>query len=156
MARPPLARDGWSRADALVASLIVAAGAGMVLESGPLGAGVAAAVAVAWLGAGVPYAFVLGQVGLVVGLGGGPTTTPVAQTALVALPIADLAVGRTYAAALAAVAVAAATTAALLLVDRIVASTPVAGLLMVALFGVAVYGIHRYEQVALGLAGEAE
>ena len=155
MARPPLARDGWSRADALAASLIVAAGAGMVLESGPLGAGVAAAVAVAWLGVGVPYAFVLGQVGLVVGLDGG-TTTPVAQTALVALLIADHAVGRTYAAASAAVAVAAATTAALLLVGRAVASTPVAGLLLIAAAGVAVYGIHRYEQVALGLAGEAE
>ena len=156
MARPPLARNGWSRADALAASLIVAAGAGMVLESGPLGAGVAAAVAVAWLGAGAPYAFVLGQVGLVVGLGGGPTTTPVAQTALVVLLIADLAVGRTYAVALAAVAVATVATGVLLLVDSTAANALVAGLLMIAAAGVAVYGIHRYEQVALGLAGEAE
>jgi hypothetical protein len=155
MARPPLGRDGWSRADALAASLIVAAGAGMVLESGPLGAGVAAAVAVAWLGAGVPYAFVLGQVGLV-GLGGGPTTTPVAQTALVLLLITDLAVGRTYAVALAAVAVATVATGVLLLVDSAAANALLAGLLMIAAAGVAVYGIHRYEQVALGLAGEAE
>ena len=156
MARPPLARDGWSRADALAASLIVAAGAGMVLESGPLGAGVAAAVAAAWLGAGVPYAFVLGQVGLVVGLGGGPTATLVAQTALVVLLITDLAVGRTYAVALAAVAVATVATGVLLLVDSAAANAFLAGLLMIAAAGVAVYGIHRYEQVALGLAGEAE
>ena len=156
MARPPLARDGWSRADALAASLVVAAGAGMVLESGPLGAGVAAAVAVAWLGAGVPYAFVLGQVGLVVGLDGGPATTPVAQAALVVLLIADLAVGRTYAVALAAVAVATVATGVLLLVDSTATNALVAGLLMIAAAGVAVYGIHRYEQVALGLAGEAE
>ena len=139
-----------------MAGLIVAAGAGMVLESGPLGAGVAAAVAVAWLGAGAPYAFVLGQVGLVVGLGGSPTTTPVAQTALVVLLITDLAVGRTYAVALAAVAVATVATGVLLLVDSTAANALVAGLLMIAAAVVAVYGIHRYEQVALGLTGEAE
>ena len=169
MARSPLARDEWTRADALVAIFIVAAGTGMVLESDPLGAGagvvleggafgagVAAAVAVAWLVAGTPYAFVVGQVGLVVGLDGGPTTTPVSQTVLVLLLITDVAVGRTYAAASAAVAVAAATTAALLLVDRAVANALVAGLLMMAMAGIVVYGIHRYERVALGLAGESE
>jgi hypothetical protein len=167
MARPPLARDGWTRADALVASLIVVAGAGMALESDPLGAGagvvleggvlgvgIAAAVAVAWLVAGTPYAFVVGQVGLVVGLDGGPTTTPVTQTALVLLLIADVAVGRTYAAA--SVAVATVTIGVLLLVDRAAANALVAGLLMVAAAGVAVYGIHRYERVALGLAGDSE
>ena len=167
MARPPLARDGWTRADALVASLIVVAGAGMALESDPLGAsagvvleggafgaGVAAAVAVAWLVAGTPYAFVVGQVGLVVGLDGGPMTTPVAQTALVLLLIVDVAVGRTYAAA--SVAVATVTIGVLLLVDRAAANTLVAGLLMVAAAGVAVYAIHRYERVALGLAGDSE
>jgi len=167
MARSPLARDGWTRADALVAIFIVAAGTGMVLESDPLGtgagvvleggafgAGVAAAVAVAWLVAGTPYAFVVGQVGLVVGLDGGPTTTPVSQTVLVLLLITDVAVDRTYAAA--SVAVAAATTAALLLVDRAVANALVAGLLMMAMAGIVVYGIHRYERVALGLAGESE
>ena len=167
MARSPLARDEWTRADALVAIFIVAAGTGMVLESDPLGtgagvvleggafgAGVAAAVAVAWLVAGTPYAFVVGQVGLVVGLDGGPTTTPVSQTVLVLLLITDVAVDRTYAAA--SVAVAAATTAALLLVDRVVANALVAGLLMMAMAGIVVYGIHRYERVALGLAGESE
>ena len=167
MARSPLARDEWTRADALVAIFIVAAGTGMVLESDPVGtgagvvleggafgAGVAAAVAVAWLVAGTPYAFVVGQVGLVVGLDGGPTTTPVSQTVLVLLLITDVAVDRTYAAA--SVAVAAATTAALLLVDRAVANALVAGLLMMAMAGIVVYGIHRYERVALGLAGESE
>ena len=167
MTRPPLARDGWTRADALVASLIVVAGAGMVLESDPLGAGagvvleggafgagVAAAVAVAWLVAGTPYAFVVGQVGLVVGLDGGPMTTPVAQTALVLLLIVDVAVGRTYAAA--SVAVATVTIGVLLLVDRAAANALVAGLLMVAAAGITVYGIHRYERVALGLAGDSE
>ena len=169
MARPPLARDGWTRADALVASLIVVAGAGMVLESDPLGAGagvvldgdafgagVAAAVAVTWLGAGTPYAFVVGQVGLVVGLDGGPTTTPVSQMVLVLLLITDVAVGRTYAATSAAIAVAAATTAALLFVDRVVANALVAGPLMMAMAGIVVYGVHRYERVALGLAGDSE
>ena len=167
MARPPLARDGWTRADVLVASLIVVAGAGMALESDPLGAGagvvleggvlgvgIAAAVAVAWLVAGTPYAFVVGQVGLVVGLDGGPTTTPVAQTTLVLLLIVDVAVGRTYAAA--SIAVATVTIGVLLLVDRAAANTLVAGLLMVAAAGITVYGIHRYERVALGLVGEAE
>jgi len=156
MAPRSLAHDGRSRADALVASLVVAASAGMVFESGPLGAGVAAAVAVAWLAAGVPYAFAVGQAGLVVGLDGGPTTTPFAQTALVVLLFTDIAVGRTDAVDSAAVAVAAATTATLLLVDRAVASTLVAGLLILTLSGVAVYAIHRYERVALGLVGEAE
>ena len=169
MARPPLARDGWTRADALVASLIVVAGAGMALESDPLGAsagvvleggafgaGVAAAVAVAWLVAGTPYAFVVGQVGLVVGLDGGPTTTPVAQTALVLLLIADVAVGRTHAAAPTVLAVGAVTTAVLLLVGRVVSSTLQSALLMVTAAGVAAYGIHRYERVALGLAGDSE
>ena len=169
MVRPPLARDGWTRADALVASLIVVAGAGMALESDPLGAsagvvleggafgaGVAAAVAVAWLVAGTPYAFVVGQVGLVVGLDGGPTTTPVTQTALVLLLIADVAVGRTSAAASTVLAVGAVTTAVLLLVGRVVPSTLQSALLMVAVAGVAAYGIHRYERVALGLAGDSE
>ena len=154
MARPPLARDRWRRADALLGSIVAVAGAEMLLEGGVLGVGIAAAVAITWLGAGTPYAFVVGQVGLVVGLDGGPTTTPVAQTALVLLLIADVAVGRTYAAA--SVAVATVTIGVLLLVDRAAANALVAGLLMVAAAGVAVYGIHRYEQVALGLAGDSE
>ena len=154
MARPPLARDRWRRADALLGSIVAVAGAEMLLEGGVLGVGIAAAVAITWLGAGTPYAFVVGQVGLVVGLDGGPTTTPVAQMALVLLLIADVAVGRTYAAA--SVAVATVTIGVLLFVDRAAANALVAGLLMIAAAGVAVYGIHRYERVALGLAGDSE
>ena len=156
MARPPLARDRWRRADALLGSIVAVAGAEMLLEGGVLGVGIAAAVAVTWLGAGTPYAFVVGQIGLVVGLDGGPTTTPVAQTALVLLLIADVAVGRTSAAAPTVLAVGTVTTAVLLLVGRVVPSTLQSALLMVAVAGVAAYGIHRYERVALGLAGDSE
>ena len=83
-------------------------------------------------------------------------TTPVAQTALVLLLIADVAVGRTSAAAWTMLAVGAVTTAVLLLVGRVVPSTLQSALLMVAVAGVAAYGIHRYERVALGLAGDSE
>ncbi len=156
MARPPLARDHWRRGDALLGSIVVVAGAGLFLKSGVPGVGVAAATAAVWLWAGAPYAFVVGQIGLVVGLDGGPTATPIAQTALVLFLIADVAVGRTYATASAVVAAGIATTAVLLLVDRAVAGTLLAGLVMLGATGVAAYSVHRYERVALGLAGDAE
>ncbi|WP_254840924.1 hypothetical protein [Natronomonas marina] len=156
MAEGVLARGRWTKGDALVGVVILATGAAMVFEGGILGAGVAAAVAVLWIAAGTPYAFVLGQVGLVVGLDGGPTTTPIAQAALVLLLITDVTVDRTYAAGAAALAVAALTTAVLLYADRALTGTETTGFLMLATTAGAVYGIHRYERVALGLAGDPE
>ena len=118
-------------------------------RSAALGAGLAVAVLLAWLAAGVPYAFVVGQVGLVVGPDAG-TTTLALQAVLVGLLLVD--VGERHDRQVLAVTAGA---AAGLLGLIVVVDGPfaTAGALLAAV-GAAGYFLHRYELVALGLAGD--
>jgi len=119
-------------------------------RSAALGAGLAVAVLLAWLAAGVPYAFIVGQVGLVVGPGAG-TTALALQAVLVGLLLVD--VGERHDRQVLAVTAGAAAglLGLIVVVDGLLAT---AGALLAAV-GAAGYLLHRYELVALGLAGDA-
>ena len=119
-------------------------------RSAALGAGLAVAVPLAWLVAGVPYAFVVGEVGLVVGPGAGTTTALALQAVLVGLLLVD--VGERHDRQVLAVT-AGATTGLLGLIVVVDGLLVAAGALLVAV-GAAGYLLHRYELVALGLAGD--
>jgi len=115
----------------------------------------ALAVVAVYLVAGTPYAFLAGQVGLVVGLGGGPMATPLAQALLVAALLVDVAVDRNPADRNATVLVG---TFAAVVLFAIMASTPGTALTAGVLLGataLVVYTIHRYERLALDLVGDA-
>ena len=114
-----------------------------------LGAGLAVAVPLAWLVAGVPYAFVVGQVGLVVGPDAG--TTLALQAVLVGLLLVD--VGERHDRQVLAVTAGAA--AGLLGLIVVVDGLLVAAGALLAAVGAAGYLLHRYELVALGLVGDA-
>ncbi len=120
--------------------------------TGPVVAGLVVLVRVA---AGTPYAFVVGQVGLVVGLDGGPTTTPVAQAVLVGLLVDDVAAGRTPRDATRTALVATATAVGLFAILEYADGTLVAGAAVLAATALAGYTIHRYERLSLGLVGDS-
>ena len=119
-------------------------------RSAALGAGLAVAMLLAWLAAGVPYAFVVGQIGLVIGPGAG-TTALALQAALVGLLLVD--VGERHDRQVLAVTAGAAAglLGLIVVVDGLLAT---AGALLAAV-GAAGYLLHRYELVALGLVGDA-
>lgn len=119
-------------------------------RSAALGAGLAVAMLLAWLAAGVPYAFVVGQIGLVVGPGAG-TTALALQAVLVGLLLVD--VGERHDRQVLAVTAGAA--AGLLGLIVVVDGLLVAAGALLAAVGAAGYLLHRYELVALGLVGDA-
>jgi hypothetical protein len=121
----------------------------------PAGPLVAVLVLGAWLLADAPYAFVVGQVGLVVGLDGGPSSTPVAQAALVGVLVADVAATHRGAERLQTALVLAATAVVLLAIVEYEASTSVAAAAVLAVTALIGYTIHRYERLRLGLVGDA-
>jgi len=121
----------------------------------PAGPLVAVLVLGAWLLADAPYAFVVGQVGLVVGLDGGPSSTPVAQAALVGVLVADVAATHRGAERLRTALVLGATALLLLAIVEYEASTPVAAAAVLAVTALVGYTIHRYERLRLGLVGDA-
>ena len=120
--------------------------------AGPL---VAVLVLGAWLLADAPYAFVVGQVGLVVGLDGGPSSTPVAQAALVGILVADVAAAHRGGDRARTALVAGATALLLFAIVEYEASTPVAAAAVLAVTALVGYTIHRYERLRLGLVGDA-
>ena len=122
----------------------------------PAGPLVAVLVLGAWLLADAPYAFVVGQVGLVVGLDGGPSSTPVAQAALVGVLVADVAATHRGAERLRTALVLGATALLLLAIVEYEASTPGAAAAVLAVTALVGYTIHRYERLRLGLVGDAE
>lgn len=126
-------------------------------DGGALVAGVVAAVGVVlvWLVAGTPYAFAVGQVGLVVGLDGGLTATPLTQTLLVAMLVVDLIVGRPLADLLATYVVSGTTVLGLLAIVHYGTGVLRTGGMVLLVTGLVVYSIHRYERLALDLVGEA-
>lgn len=116
---------------------------------------VALAVVAVYLVAGTPYAFLTGQVGLVVGLGGGPTATPAAQALLVAPLLIDVAVDRDPGDHLATFLVATVAAGALGAVMTYTPGTALTGGVLLGATAFAVYSIHRYERLALDLVGDA-
>lgn len=142
----------WDRA---VSGLAVAVAAVALVATGGLrGVPIAAGLVAVWLLAGAPYAFVVGQVGLVVGLDGGLTATSAAQAALIAMLVVDVVTGRSTDIAVETVGVTGAAVGGLLAVYLSAEGTILtAGLLLVAT-GLAVYTVHRYERLALDLVGE--
>jgi len=143
------------REDLTLAGLAVAVAAVALVATGGLrGVLVAAALVGVWLLAGAPYAFVVGQVGLVVWLDGGLTATSAAQAALIAMLAVDVATGRSTDIAVETVGVTGAAVGGLLAIYLSAEGTILtAGLLLVAT-GLAVYTVHRYERLALDLVGE--
>jgi len=121
--------------------------------AGPL---VAVLVLGAWLLADAPYAFVVGQVGLVVGLDGGPSHSPVAQAALVGVLVAHVATAHRGGDRVRTALVAGATALLLFAIVEYGASTPVAAAALLVVTALVGYTIHRYERLRLGLVGEAE
>lgn len=119
------------------------------------GVAVGVAVLVVYLATGTPYAFLVGQVGLVVGLGGGPTTTPGVQALLVAPLVLDASLDRDPGDRVATFLVAIVAAVSLFAILAYTAGTLVAGILLLAVTGLAVYTIHRYERLALELVGDA-
>lgn len=128
---------------------------GAVPGGDPAGPLVAVLVLGVWLLADAPYAFVVGQVGLVVGLGGGPSSTPVAQAALVGILVADVAATHRGAERLRTALVLGATALLLLAIVEYEASTPGAAAAVLAVTALVGYTIHRYERLRLGLVGDA-
>ena len=149
----------------VVAAAVLAVGAdvvGLLARDGgaapggdPAGPLVAVLVLGAWLLADARYAFVVGQVGLVVGLDGGPSSTPVAQAALVGVLVADVAATHRGAERLQTALVLAATAVVLLAIVEYEASTSVAAAAVLAVTALIGYTIHRYERLRLGLVGDA-
>ncbi|PSQ18680.1 hypothetical protein BRD02_00155 [Halobacteriales archaeon QS_8_69_73] len=153
--RGPRRRLGRSDTGLAVLGVSAVLGGVVALEAAgtrgaALGAGLAVAMLLAWLAVGVPYAFVVGQVGLVVGPGAG-TTALALQAILVGLLLVD--VGERHDRQVLAVTAGAAAglLGLIVVVDGLLAA---AGALLAAV-GAAGYLLHRYELVALGLAGDA-
>lgn len=154
----------WPGAAILVAAAVLAVGGDVVgvlagrtaPVADPTGPLVAVVLVLTWLVAGVPYAFVVGQVGLVVGLDGGPTTTPVTQAVLVALLVVDVASAQRGDDRIRTVLVATVSALALLAILDTVADPLRAGGVILASTALAAYAIHRYERLSLGLVGGME
>ena len=121
----------------------------------PAGPLVAVLVLGAWLLADAPYAFVVGQVGLVIGLDGGPSSTPVAQAALVGVLVADIATAHRGGDRVRTGLVAGATALLLFAIVEYGDSTPVAAAAVLVVTALVGYTIHRYERLRLGLVGDA-
>jgi hypothetical protein len=145
----------WSRGEQILGVLIAGVGVTLVVAGELPGAVLAALFVAVWLLAGTPSAFVVGQVGLVVGLDGG-LTTPLPQAALLVVLLVDAAIGRDPATAAGSLAVSAAATAGLLTLQTAIVAPLLAGGAIIGSSGLVVYVIHRYEQLALGLVGEPE
>jgi hypothetical protein len=133
---------------------VAAAAAALAVVGGLRGALVGAAVVGVWLRAGAPYAFVVGQVGLVVGLDGGLTTTSAPQAALVALLLVDVAAGRSTGIAVEAIGATGAAVGGLLAIYLYAEGTSLAAGLLLAATGLACYVLHRYQKVVLGFVGD--
>jgi hypothetical protein len=138
-----------------IAGLRLEDGGTAVLED-PTGPLVAAVVILVWLAAGTPYAVVAGQVGLVVGLDGGPAATPIAQAALVGVLVVDVAASHRGPERVRTAVVGAATAVVLVGIVRYVTGTVAAAVLVVAVAALSTYTIHRFERLTLGLVGDAE
>lgn len=136
-----------------VASLLVGEGPETLAADGP-GMIVAAALLGVWLALGTPYAFVAGQVGLVAGLDGGPATTPITQSMLIGVLFLNAAAAREPADALATFIVAATSAVALFGLLQYLNGVLVAGGALLVATAFAVYTLHRYERLALDLAGD--
>jgi hypothetical protein len=138
-----------------VLTLLAGAGGPALLET-PAGPVVGGLVVVVWLVAGTPYAFVAGEVGLVVALDGGPRATPLAQAALLGVLVVDVAASHRGMDRLRTALVAGVAAVVLLGIAESDASTVVAAGSILAVAALATYTFHRYERLTLGLVGDAE
>jgi len=154
MSGPLLAAGDWTRRDLALAALVGLASVAFAASGGVTGGFIGVAFALAWLLAGTPYALVVGQVGLVVLLDGGPTSTPVVQ-ALVVIPVLfDAAKGPGVPGTVFEVSIGAVVTLGLLAITIGLTGTGLVGAIILAVPAAIAYGIHRYERLTLGLIGD--
>lgn len=139
--------------DPVTGTAVALAAVALTAEHGLEGAATGVVTLLVWVALGAPYAAAVGQAALVVwfGIGTAPFEAPASQLAVVAVLAVDAAAGHDRRTRALGAVVVIVVTAGLAVAVQVLESPLVAGATVLGAAALAIYFLHRYELLVLGL-----